>query len=96
MNPTTQTAPNMTNSRWAMWYKNKVRMLSDEMITQIRVALTDMRCWFEEDLKVVWKHLFLITPLSITMGNLPLDHLVWGLTPNPWWTFLTDTHLIME
>lgn len=86
----------MTNSRWAIWYKNKVIVLSDKMITQISVAPIGTRCWFEEDFKAVWKHLFPIIPSSIRTRNLPLDHLVWGLTPNPRWKFLTDTHLIME
>ena len=50
----------------------------------------------EEELCVAWKHLFPITPTSIMTGNLALDHLAWGTTPNPWWQFITDPPLIIE
>lgn len=66
-----------------MWYRNKAIVLSDKMIAQIRVALTDMMGWFEEDLKAAWKHLFPVTSSSIKMGNLSLDHPAWGLTSDP-------------
>ena len=33
---------------------------------------------------------FPITPKSIRLGNLPLEHKAWTLTPNPWWKFLAD------
>lgn len=56
----------------------------------------DVLGWFEEDLIATWKHAFPITQSSIRTGNLPLDHLAWGMTPNPWWKFLTDVPLISE
>ena len=46
--------------------------------------------WFEEELGQAWKRIFPITPESIRLGNLPLEHKAWTLTPNPWWKFLTD------
>ena len=62
----------------------------EEFIAQIRAAPTKTPRWFEEALKQAWKHLFPITPESIRLGDLPLDHKAWVLTPNPWWIFLTD------
>jgi len=66
------------------------------MIAQIRAVPIDMIGWFKEELCVVWKHIFPITSSSNRTGNLPLDRLAWCLTPNPWWKFLTETHLITE
>ena len=77
-------------SSWAIWFQNRIVVISDEMIAQIRATPTEMLGWFEEELGQAWKHIFPITPSSIRTGNLALDHLAWNLTPNPWWKFLTD------
>lgn len=81
---------------WAIWHRNKAIAILDEVIAQIRVASMDIVGWFNEDFIATWKHLFPITPTSVRMGNLPLDHPVWGTTPNPWWKFLTNAPLISK
>nr|POE65428.1 hypothetical protein CFP56_70311 [Quercus suber] len=50
----------------------------------------------EDSLCTAWKHIFPITPESMRIGNLALDHPAWGITPNPRWNFLTDMPLISE
>ena len=70
--------------RWAIWYKNRVVAIPKEFIAQIRAAPTETPGWFEEELKQAWKHLFPITPESIRLGDLPLEHKAWDLTPNSW------------
>uniref|UniRef100_A0A7N2N6Y0 Uncharacterized protein n=1 Tax=Quercus lobata TaxID=97700 RepID=A0A7N2N6Y0_QUELO len=85
-----------TQFRVGIWYRNKALAISDKMIAQIRAVPIDMIGWFKEELCVVWKHIFPITSSSNRTGNLPLDRLAWCLTPNPWWKFLTETHLITE
>ena len=69
-------------------------VISDEMIAQIRVALTDTLGWFNPTFCNAWKHLFPITPTSIKTGDLALEHPAWAQTPNPWWRFNIDTPLL--
>ena len=71
-------------------YRNRILIIPYEAITQIRAAPTEVPGWFETELSQAWKHLFLITPVSVQIGDLPLDHPEWNLTPNQWWKFLTD------
>ena len=71
-------------------YRNRILIIPYEAIAQIRAAPTEVPGWFETDLSQAWKHLFLITPVSVQIGDLPLDHPEWNLTPNQWWKFLTD------
>lgn len=59
---------------WAIWHRNKALAIPDKMIAQIRAALMYTMGWFEEDLAAAWKHIFPITPSSVILGNLPLDH----------------------
>ena len=80
----------MPKTGWAMWFRNRVIVIPDKIIAQIRAAPTETPWWFEEELGYDWKHLFSITPVSIRMGKLPLDHNAWSLTPNPWWKFYID------
>nr|POF22974.1 hypothetical protein CFP56_15651 [Quercus suber] len=75
---------------WAIWYRGRAVVILDEVIAQIRAAPTETLGWFEEELGLEWKHLFLITTASIRTGDLPLDHNAWNLMPNPWWKFLTN------
>ncbi|KAF3950217.1 hypothetical protein CMV_023995 [Castanea mollissima] len=75
---------------WAIWYKGRVVAIPEEFIAQIRAAVTETPGWFEEELKQAWKNIFPITPESISLADLPLEHKAWALTPNPWWSFLTD------
>ena len=65
-------------------------VILDEIIAQIRAAPTETPGWFEEQLGQAWKRIFPITPKSVRLGNLPLEHKAWTLTPNPWWKFLAD------
>ena len=74
----------LPRSGWAIWYKNRVVAIPKEFIAQIRAAPTETPGWFEEELKQAWKHLFPITPESIRLGDLPLEHKAWDLTPNSW------------
>nr|POF12610.1 hypothetical protein CFP56_25072 [Quercus suber] len=71
-------------------------VIPDEVIAQIRAALSDTMGSFDKDQTAAWTHIFLITPTSVRTGNLPLDHLAWEVTLNPWWNFLTDAPLISE
>ena len=75
---------------WAIWYKNRVVAIPDEIISQIRAMPTVILGEFEEELKQAWKNIFPITPDNIRLGSLPLEHKAWFLTPNPWWKFLMD------
>ena len=77
-------------SGWAIWYQNRTMVIPDEMIAQIRATPTEKLGWFEKELGRAWKHIFPITPSSIRIGNLVLNHPTWNLTPNLWWKFLTD------
>ena len=77
-------------SGWAIWYKNRVVAIPDEIISQIRAVPTEIQGEFEEELKQAWKHIFPITSESIRLGSLPLEHRALFVTPNPWWKFLTD------
>ena len=80
----------LPQSGWAIWYKNRMAAIPDVIIAQIRAAPTEIPGWFETELGQAWKLLFPITPESIRLGHLPLEHNAWFLTPNPWWKFLTD------
>lgn len=79
-----------------MWYRNKPIPIPDKLIAQIKATRTTTLGSFEEELSTAWKHLFPITSSSMRTGNLALDHLVWGITPNLWWRFLTDMPLLSE
>ena len=81
---------------WAIWHRNKAVAIPNEMIAQIRATPTETLGWFKEELAIAWKHIFPIIPSSVVIVNLPLDHLAWAKTPNPWWKFLTDTPLISK
>ena len=81
---------------WAIWYRNKMIAIPEELIAQIRAAPTESMGWFEEDLAAAWRHIFPITPTSVRTASLPLDHPAWDRTLNQWWKFLTDTPLISE
>ena len=59
---------------WVIWHRNRVVVISDEMIAQIRAAPTDTLGWFDQTLCNAWKNLFPITPTSIRTGDLALDH----------------------
>ena len=37
-------------SSWAKWYRNKIVVVPDEVITQIRAASMKMLGWFKEEL----------------------------------------------
>ena len=37
-------------SGWAIWYRNRTVVISDEMIAQIRATLTEKLGWFKEEL----------------------------------------------
>ena len=65
-----------------MKHKNQVIPIPDETIAQIRASPTDTLGWFKEKLRAAWKNLFPITPTSLKMGDLALEHLAWGSTPN--------------
>lgn len=77
-----------------MWHRDRIIAIPYEVIAKIRASPTDTMGWFEEELQIAWRHLFPITPTSLRTRNLALDHPAWGLTPNPWWRFLTDTPLL--
>ena len=79
-------------SSWAILHRNRVVVLTDEIITQIRATPTDTLGWFEPTLYNAWKNLFPITPMSIRTRDLPLEHPAWSQTP--WWKFITDTPLV--
>ena len=81
----------LPRSGWAIWYKNHVVAIPEEIISQIRAMPTVILGDFEEELKQAWKNIFPITPGNIRLESLPLEHKAWSLTPNPWWKFLTDT-----
>lgn len=76
---------------WAIWHRNKVAAILDELIAQIRTAPIETLGWFKEELATAWKHIFPITPSSMVTRNLPLDHQAWVRTSNPWWNF-SPTH----
>ena len=78
----------------AIWYKKRAVVIPEEVIAQICAAPTETLGWFEEELGQAWKQPFPITPTSIIIRDLPLDHNAWNLTPNPWRKFLTDTPAI--
>lgn len=84
----------LPQSSWAMWYRNKIVVISDKVIAQIRATPTKTPGWFEEELGQGWKHIFPLPLASIRKGNLALDHPAWNLTPNPWWKFLMDVPTI--
>lgn len=84
----------MPRPRWAIWHKGKPERVADEIILQIRVTPIVSLGWCDQDLGKAWKEIFPITPSSIRMGSLPLDHQAWGLTPNPWWRFIMDLPLL--
>lgn len=79
---------------WAIRYTGKTIVVADEIIAKIRPAPTETLGWFKAEMNKAWKNLFPITPLSSREGGLPMDHPVWGQTPNQWWKFLTDTPLV--
>nr|POE76978.1 hypothetical protein CFP56_49691 [Quercus suber] len=81
---------------WAIWHRNKAVVIPDEVIAQICSAPMVTMGGTEESLCTTWKHIFPITPESMRTRNLALDHPAWGITPNPWWNFLTDMPLISE
>lgn len=68
--------------------------VTDEINLQIKAASTNTPGWYKEELGKAWKNIFPITLASFRMGILPLDHPAWGLTPNPWWRFITDLPLL--
>ena len=37
-------------SSWAIWFRNRIVVISDEMIAQIRATLTEKLGWFKEEL----------------------------------------------
>ena len=37
-------------SGWAIWYRNRTVVISDEMIAQIRATLTEKLGWFKKEL----------------------------------------------
>ena len=84
----------MPQMGWAIWFKGKAVVVSNEVIAHIQAASTNTLGWFEEELSRSWKQLFPITHTSIRLGELPMDHPAWGQTPNSWWKFLTNTPLI--
>ena len=79
---------------WAIWLRNKLVEIPEEIILQIRATPTKELRWCEVEMGPALKNIFLITPESRRTGELQLDHLAWGLTPNPWWSFMTDIPLI--
>ena len=83
-------------SGWAIWHRNKAIIVPDKVIAQIRASPTNHLGDFEGELGTMWKNLFPITPSSVRIGNLDLNHPAWGKTLKPWWKFLTDTPLITE
>ena len=78
-----------------MKYKDKVVVVLDEVIAQIRVAPTDTMGWVEEGLRKAWLSMFPLTQISLQTGYLNLDHPAWGLVSNKWWNFITDAPLIL-
>ena len=37
-------------SSWVIWFQNRIVVISDEMIAQIRATLTEKLGWFKEEL----------------------------------------------
>ena len=68
--------------------------IPNEVILQIRASPTKELGWCDAELGLTSKNIFPITPKSRKIGKIMLDHLAWGLTPNPWWSFITDIPLI--
>ena len=66
----------------------------NEVILQIKASPTKDLGWCEVEMGPTWKNIFPITPESRKTGKIPLDHLAWGLMPNPWWSLITDIPLI--
>ncbi|XP_030943860.1 uncharacterized protein LOC115968578 [Quercus lobata] len=94
MEPSFQGAIQVQRPSWAIWYRNMAVGIPDVIIEQIRASPTLSMGWHEEALKNAWKQIFPLTPTSSRTGLLNLDHPAWGLTPNPWWKFITDTPLL--
>ena len=68
--------------------------IPDEIIPQIRASPAKELRWCEAEMGPALKNIFPITPESCKTRKIPLDHPAWGLTPNPWWSFITDIPLI--
>jgi len=94
MEISTLVAASLPSKEWALIYKNWVIAIPEEIIAQIRAALTDELGGCEEELKAAWKHLFPLTPESIRNGDLELNHPAWRSTPNLWWMFSMDMPII--
>lgn len=65
-----------------MKYRDKVVVVPDEVIAQIRAAPTNTMGWVEEGLRKTWMSMFPLTQISRQIGYLNLDHRVWGLANN--------------
>ena len=77
-----------------IWLRNRLVEIPEEIILQIRATPTKELRWCEAELGPALKNIFPITPESRRTGELQLDHPAWGLTPNPWLSFMTDIPLI--
>ena len=66
--------PSFPSSRWAIWHRNKAIAILNEVIAQIRSTSKNTMSWTEEGLCIAWKHMFPITPDSVRIENLVLDH----------------------
>ena len=78
---------------WAIWLQNRLVEVLDEVILLIRASPTKELEWCNAEMGLAWKNIFPITLESRKIGIIPLDHPAWGLTPNPWWSFITDIPL---
>ena len=79
---------------WAIWLRNRLVEVPDEAILQIGASPTKELGWCDVEMGPVWKNIFPITLESRKTRIIPLDHPTWGLTPNPWWSFITEIPLI--
>nr|POE57882.1 hypothetical protein CFP56_69952 [Quercus suber] len=75
---------------WAIWINNHAVELSNSMINNIRWDPLMIYGWTDKDLLNSWSFIFPLTEQSKRGGCLPLTHLAWHNTLNPWWRFSLD------
>ena len=74
-----------TRSGWAVWHRNSLIEVPDEIILQIRSIPTQEFGWCKAEMGQAWRNIFPLTMKSRKSRMLLLDHPAWGQTPNPWW-----------
>lgn len=75
---------------WAIFYQGKIILIGEDTIKSIRQDPTEVLGWFDLELMIAWKNMFLLTVVSKRLGYLPMKDEAWAFTPNPWWRFLFD------